>query len=228
MTFKPRILFEDNHLLIVDKPAGWLVQGDKTGDITLTDWATEYIRKKYNKPGNIFCHPAHRLDRPVGGVVVFARTSKAAERLTKMFQAHEVEKTYLAEVMGVPEFAENTLVHWLAKDGEKNMVKAYDQPKGDAKRASLSYKLLATIGKHSLMMIMPKTGRPHQIRVQMKKIDCPIRGDLKYGYPTANQDKNISLHAYKISFVHPVKKEPVTVRSKPHWDIFKSFIHELD
>ena len=227
MNPKPRILFEDNHLLIVDKPAGWLVQEDKTGDLTLSDWATAYIRKKYNKPGNIFCHPAHRIDRPVGGIVVFVRTSKAAERLTKLFHDDDVEKTYLAEVQGVPEFAENTLVHWLIKDSEKNKVKAFDEPKGDAKRASLQYRLIATIDGHSLMEIKPKTGRPHQIRVQMTKIGCPIRGDLKYGYPTTNADKNISLHAFKMTFMHPVKKEPVSVTSIPPWGTFKSFIHEL-
>lgn len=225
---KPRVIYEDNHLLIVEKPAGWLVQGDETGDETLTDWGTEYIRKKYNKPGNVFCQPCHRLDRPVGGLVTFARTSKALERMNKMFRDHEIVKTYLAVVQGTPQFAENDLVHWLDKDTKKNIAKAYDQPKGKAKRAFLSYKMIASHGKVSLLQIKPKTGRPHQIRVQMKANETPIKGDLKYGFPKANLDKSIDLYAYKLEFVHPVKKEPVKVISKPKWPDFQAFINELD
>jgi len=222
------IIYEDNHLLIVEKPAGVLVQGDETGDETLTDVATEYIRKKYNKPGNVFCTPCHRLDRPVGGLVTFARTSKALERMNKMFREHEVQKTYLAIVEGTPEFAQNELVHWLEKDSTKNLAKAYDRPKGKAKRAFLSYSMVASHGKISLLRIKPKTGRPHQIRVQMKTNGTPIKGDLKYGFPKANQDKNINLHAFKLEFIHPVKKEPISVISRPNWQEFKSFIDELD
>ena len=225
---KPRIVYEDNHLLIVDKSTGWLVQGDETGDETLTDWATAYIRKKYNKPGNVFCQPCHRLDRPVSGLVTFARTSKALERMNKLFRDQQVTKTYLAIVEGTPRAQEKELVHWLDKDTSRNLAKAYDQPKGKAKRAELAYRLLASHGKVSLLMVKPKTGRPHQIRVQMKANGSPIKGDLKYGFPKANQDKSINLHAFKLTFVHPVKKEPLSVVSRPNWPEFEDFINELD
>ncbi|GAB4233990.1 MAG: RNA pseudouridine synthase [Ekhidna sp.] len=224
----PNVTYEDNHLLIVDKPSGWLVQGDETGDDTLTDWATAYIRKKYNKPGNVFCQPCHRLDRPVSGLVTFARTSKALERMNKLFRDHEIVKSYLAIVEGTPRFAENDLVHWLDKDKKRNIAKAHDQPKGKAKRAFLSYRMLASHGKVSLLEIKPKTGRPHQIRVQMKANETPIKGDLKYGFPKPNQDKSISLHAFKLEFIHPVKKEALKVTSKPKWPDFQAFINELD
>ena len=224
---KPRVVYEDNHLLIVEKSTGWLVQGDETGDETLTDWATEYIRKKYKKPGNVFCQPCHRLDRPVSGLVTFARTSKALERMNKLFRDQEVKKTYLAIVEGTPS-QDKELVHWLEKDTSRNRAKAYDEPKGKAKRATLSYQLVASHGKVSLLKIEPKTGRPHQIRVQMKANGSPIKGDLKYGFPKANQDKSINLHAYKLTFVHPVKKESLTVISRPKWPEFQEFINELD
>lgn len=225
---KPRIVYEDNHLLIVEKPISWLVQGDKTGDGTLTEWATEYIREKYKKTGNVFCQPCHRLDRPVAGLVTFARTSKALERMNKMFRDSEVTKTYLAVVHSTPSEHEGTLVHWLEKDEIKNVTKAYEKQKGKSKRAELSYQLIASHGKVSLLKVVPKTGRPHQIRVQMKALNCPIRGDLKYGYSKPNQDKSIDLHAFKLDFIHPVKKEPISVFSKPKWPDFKAFIDELD
>lgn len=225
---KPRVIYEDNHLLIVEKPTGWLVQGDETGDSTLTDWGTEYIRKKYKKPGNVFCQPCHRLDRPVGGLVTFARTSKALERMNKLFRDHEIEKSYLAVVQGTPSSSEKELVHWLDKDSQRNIAKAYDKQKGKSKRASLSYRMVASHGKVSLLEIKPKTGRPHQIRVQMKANETPIKGDLKYGFPKANQDKSIDLFAYKLEFIHPVKKEPLKVITKPKWPDFQAFINELD
>ncbi|MEQ9405406.1 MAG: RluA family pseudouridine synthase [Cyclobacteriaceae bacterium] len=224
----PSIIYEDNHLLIVDKPTGWLVQGDQTGDHTLTDWATGYIREKYKKTGNVFCHPCHRLDRPVAGLVTFARTSKALERMNKMFRDHEVSKSYLAVVLGTPNEYEKTLEHWLDKDPIKNKAKAYDKQKGKAKHAILSYSMIATHSRVSLLKIEPKTGRPHQIRVQMKANDTPIKGDTKYGFPKGNQDKSIDLHAYKLEFIHPVKKEPIKVYSKPKWPDFQAFINELD
>lgn len=225
---KPSIIYEDNHLLIVAKPTGWLVQGDETGDSTLTDWATNYIRKKYNKPGNVFCHPCHRLDRPVGGLVTFARTSKALERMNKLFRDHEITKSYLAVVQGIPKVYEKTLVHWLEKDTVKNRAKAYEKAKGAAKRAELSYSMVASHSKTSLLKIQPKTGRPHQIRVQMKANETPIKGDMKYGFPKANTDKSIDLHAYKLEFIHPVKKEAIKVIAKPQWQNFQTFIDELD
>lgn len=225
---KPTIIFEDNHLLIVEKPSGWLVQGDETGDGTLTDWATEYIRRKYQKPGNVFCQPCHRLDRPVGGLVTFARTSKALERMNKLFRDHEVIKSYLAIVDGVPKNPEQQLRHWLDKDPIKNKAHAHTKPKGNAKEAILSYTMLATHSKVSLLEIKPKTGRPHQIRIQMRENNTPIRGDVKYGFSKANQDKSIDLFAYKLEFMHPVKKEPIKIITKPKWPDFQAFINELD
>lgn len=225
---KPTIIYEDNHLLIVEKPTGWLVQGDETGDGTLTGWATEYIRRKYKKPGNVFCQPCHRLDRPVGGLVIFARTSKALERMNKLFRERTIKKSYLAIVEGVPEDSEKVLKHWLDKDFQKNKAHVYTKQKGNAKEAILSYRMIATHSKISLLEVMPETGRPHQIRIQMRENKTSIRGDLKYGNTKAKQDKSIDLHAYKLEFEHPVKKEPIKVISKPNWPDFQAFINELD
>lgn len=225
---KPTIIYEDNHLLIVDKPTGWLVQGDETGDGTLTGWATEYIRRKYNKPGNVFCQPCHRLDRPVGGLVIFARTSKALERMNKLFRERTIKKHYLAIVEGVPAEAEKVLKHWLDKDFQKNKAHVYSKQKGGAKEAILSYRMIATHSKISLLEVMPETGRPHQIRIQMRENKTSIRGDLKYGTSKPKQDKSIDLYAYKLEFEHPVKKEPIKVISKPKWPDFQAFINELD
>jgi len=225
---KPTVKYEDNHLLIVEKPSGWLVQRDDTGDESLTDWSTEYIRKKYQKPGNVFCQPCHRLDRPVGGLVVFARTSKGLERMNKLFRDQEVDKTYLAVVDGAPKNPEQELIHFLDKDADKNKAPAYKKPKGNAKKAVLSYSMLASLGKVSLLEVKPKTGRPHQIRIQMRENGTSIRGDIKYGFNKPNADKSIDLFAYKLEFVHPVKKEPIKVVAKPLWPDFAAFIHELD
>ena len=221
---KPKVLYEDNHLLVLEKPNNWLVQGDQTGDGTLTDWGTEHIRRKYNKPGKVFCQPCHRLDRPVGGVIVFARTSKALERMNKLFRDGEVKKTYLALVQGVPEKDEGRLIHWLEKDETRNIVNAYDKQKGKSKRAELSYAMMATINGISLLKIKLVTGRTHQIRAQMRKLGCSIKGDLKYGYPHPTSDKSIHLHSYQIAFVHPVKKENVAFTSRPDWTDYKHFI----
>ena len=200
------------------------MQGDQTGDGTLTDWGIEYLRRKYNKPGNVFCQPCHRLDRPVGGVIVFARTSKALERINELFREAKVKKTYMALVQGVPKQDEGILVHWLEKDEQRNTVNAYDKQKGKSKRAELSYAMMATINGTSLLKIKPVTGRSHQIRVQMRKLGCPIKGDLKYGYPHPNSDKSIHLHSYQLAFVHPVKKENMAFTSKPNWPDYKHFI----
>jgi 23S rRNA pseudouridine1911/1915/1917 synthase len=223
----PKVIYEDNHLLVINKPNGWLVQGDKTGDKTLTDWAKVYIKKKYDKPGDVFLHPTHRLDRPVGGICIFARTSKALERMNEMFREDTIQKTYLAIVKGKPEELEQTLIHYIEKDEIKNTVRAFTRPKTNAKRAELSYDVLAIVDNHSLVRVRPKTGRPHQIRVQLAKIDCPIKGDLRYGYPKANTDKSIDLHAIQISFSHPVKKEEIVLQCLPEWPEYKSFINAL-
>ena len=223
-----KVSYLDNHLLILEKPSGLLVQGDETGDQTLRDWGIDYLRKKFNKPGNVFCQPCHRLDRPVGGLVVFARTSKALERMNELFRKDEIQKEYLAVVAGTPKNEAGQLVHWLEKDANKNFVRVYQKQKGKAKKAELSYKLIASHGKLSLLRINPKTGRPHQIRVQMKSMGCPIKGDIKYDYPKPNRDKSIDLHAFKLTFIHPVKKEPISIISRPVWNEFEAFINELD
>ena len=231
ITSEPKVIFEDNHLLVIHKPTGWLVQGDKTGDATLTDWGRKYIKEKYDKPGEVYLHPVHRLDRPVSGIVTFARTSKASERLNRLFREDKVEKSYLAIVQGVPNDTEGNLVHWLVKDGSKNLVKAYNKERNGAKRAELSYEVLLVEKGHSLLMVKPKTGRPHQIRVQLASMKCPIVGDLRYGKGTPNPDKSISLHAFQLSFVHPVRKEPLQLTCAPkgrNWSTFQNKIDELD
>lgn len=225
---QPCVTYEDNHLLIVNKPCGWLVQGDYTGDGTLVEWATDYIRKKYHKPGGVFCHPCHRLDRSVSGLTILARTSKALVRMNELFREHRVNKNYLAIVTGVPPKTEDTLMGWLKKDVRQNIARIYQKQKGNAKQVVLSYALMSSMGKHSLLLIHLKTGRFHQIRAQLKTIGCPIKGDLKYGYPKLNQDKSINLHAYKLEFIHPVKKELIKIVSKPDWKEYKPFINEMD
>jgi 23S rRNA pseudouridine1911/1915/1917 synthase len=226
----PFSAYEDNHLLIIHKPAGWLVQGDHTGDATITDWGKAYIKEHYNKPGDVFLHPVHRIDRPVSGLVIMARTSKALERMTKMFREDQVEKTYLAIVKGKPRHIEGKLTHWLLKDTKKNLTKAFHKENPGSKKAHLTYTSLYQDKDLSLLKVQPKTGRPHQIRVQLSDEGCPIQGDLKYGYPTPNKDKSISLHAYRVSFQHPVKKEPLIVSSPPQntvWDYYQGIIDEL-
>ena len=224
----PGILYEDNHFLIVDKPAGWLVQGDKTGDKTLTDWGRSYVKEKYQKPGAVFLHPCHRLDRPVSGIVVFARTSKGLERMNLLFKKDQVKKEYLAIVQGRPTGTTGHLEHWLVKDPRKNITTFHRKQVPKSKRAELDFDFLGFKDNHSLLRVRPKTGRPHQIRVQLKSMNCPIKGDLKYGYPMPNPDKSISLHAFQTSFVHPVRKENLTLRCAPYWQEFNDIINELD
>ena len=212
------VLYEDNHLIAVNKPPGWLVQGDATGDRTLADWVKAYIKDRYNKPGDVFLGIVHRIDRPVSGVVVFARTSKALERMNALFRDREVEKNYLAVVETRPDPIVGNLVHYLVKDESRNIVKGYDKiPKGvkDTKKAELSYELIGELGTKRLLLVKPLTGRPHQIRVQLSKIGCPIRGDVKYGFDQPNRDASIHLHCRSLSFVHPVSKQPVTITGNP-------------
>ena len=227
----PKIIYEDNHLLVVNKPIGWLVQGDKTGDATLTNWGKNYIKKKYNKPGDVFLNPAHRLDRPVSGVVIFARTSKALTRLTALFRDQLIQKTYMAVVKARPQELNGALTHWLVKDETKNITKAFNKDKGSGKKSILNYRTLMYDSGHSLLLVKPKTGRPHQIRVQLAKMFCPIQGDLKYGYATPNTDKSICLHAFKIEFEHPIKKEKISLQATPkgvYWKPYLNTINELD
>ncbi len=206
-------IYEDNHLLIVNKPAGILVQGDQTGDKPLVDYCKDYIKEKYNKPGAVFLGVVHRLDRPVSGAVIFARTSKALERMNKLFKNRKVQKTYWAVVKRRPKTKEDKLVHWLKKDERRNVTAAFEKEVDGAQRAELNYRSLGKLNDHWLVEVKPITGRPHQIRVQLASMGCPIRGDLRYGFSKPNTDKSINLHARGLYFEHPVKKEPVIIRA---------------
>ncbi len=222
-----KIVYEDNHLIGVNKPGGWLVHGDQTGDTPLSDYVKTYIKMRYNKPGAVYLGVIHRLDRPVSGTVVFAKTSKALERMNRLFQDRKVEKEYLAVTAERPNPISGTLEHYLLKNHEKNKTSAYEK-RGKrtqkAKQSVLKYELLAEIGDLHLLKVNPITGRPHQIRVQLSQIGCPIRGDLKYGYPKANQDACIHLHCRSLSFVHPVKKEPIVIQTDlPEEQIWNQF-----
>src|SRR5680860_154358 len=207
------VVYEDNHLLVVNKAAGILVQGDKTKDKTLTDYCREYIAHKYNKPGDVFLHPIHRLDRPVSGLVIFARTSKGLERMMELFRKRDIHKVYWAIVKKRPPDEMAKLTHWLIKDEQKNVVTAYDREVPGSQKAELNYKRLGKLNDHWLVEVRPATGRPHQIRVQLASINCPIRGDIKYGFAKPNPDASINLHAFHLVFVHPVKKEKLFLRA---------------
>jgi len=219
------ILFEDNHLLIINKPAGMLVQGDKTGDNSLLDIAKNYIKEKYNKPGKVYIGLPHRLDRPTSGIVILAKTSKALERLNKMFQENKVKKIYWAVVKENPKELEASLVGFMYKNQEKNRSYINKKAKKGAKYAELRYKLIGKSKFYNLLEIELKTGRHHQIRVQLASIGCPIKGDIKYGFKRSNQDRSIHLHAKYIKFVHPVTKKEISLSAKVPkdqvWDFFK-------
>jgi len=202
-----RIIFEDNHLLVINKDAGVLVQGDKTGDTPLSDLAKAYVKEKYQKPGEVFMGVIHRIDRPVSGLVLMARTSKALERMNEQFKNREIEKKYLAIVRNRPVANAGNLVHWLIKNPETNVTKAYEKEVPNSMRSELNYKLIGELDGFYILEVNPITGRPHQIRVQLASMNCPIVGDNKYGYPRGNKDKSICLHAHSVKFMHPVKKE---------------------
>ncbi|GAA4444585.1 RNA pseudouridine synthase [Pontibacter saemangeumensis] len=209
------VLYEDNHVLAVNKPAGLLVHGDETGDTTLADLAKAYIKEKYNKPGNVFVGVVHRLDRPVSGVVLLAKTSKALARLNELFRGKKTQKTYWAVVQNRPPQEEGTLVHWLIKDSSRNITKAYAKENKSGLRSELHYKLLQAQQDKYLLEVNPITGRSHQIRVQLASMRCTILGDLKYGAPQPLPDKSIALHARELQFEHPTLKTQVTVRALP-------------
>lgn len=209
-----KVVYEDNHIIIVSKRSGEIVQGDKTGDKTLADEVKAYIKEKYAKPGNVFLGITHRLDRPVWGLVVFARTSKALARLNDMFREGNVNKTYWAICQNAPEVPEATLTHWLTRNERQNKSYAYDKELPRAKKAVLHYRTIGKSERYTLIEVKLMTGRHHQIRCQLAKIGCPIKGDLKYGARRSNPDGSISLLARKIEFAHPVSKEHICVESE--------------
>lgn len=205
------VVYEDNHIIVVNKAPGEIVQGDKTGDEPLVETVRRYIKEKYAKPGNVFCGVVHRLDRPVGGLVVFAKTSKSLARLNEMFRLGQVHKTYRCITRNRPPKDADRLVHYITTVERNNKSYASLTPKKDAKQAALSYKLVGTSNRYFLLEINLETGRKHQIRVQMAAVGCPIRGDLKYGDKRSNPDGSISLYAHRISFMHPVSKQLIDI-----------------
>ncbi|MCR4659163.1 MAG: RluA family pseudouridine synthase [Bacteroidales bacterium] len=217
MNIADQILYEDNHLIAVNKQPGQLVQGDKTGDTCIADDIKLYLKQRYNKPGNVFCGVVHRLDRPVSGVVVFAKTSKALSRMNEMVKNRQLQKTYWAVVRNRPPHEAECLSHWLWRDEKAN--KSYvvesdtnSRRKQEAKLAELDYRLIATSeGGYNLLEVSLHTGRHHQIRCQLAHIGCPIKGDLKYGAPRSNPDGSISLHARRVAFEHPVSHLPIVI-----------------
>lgn len=223
-TFNMKVLYEDNHLIIVNKAPSEIVQGDKTGDKPLSEMIKDYLRDKYNKPGNVFCGVVHRLDRPTSGVIVFAKTSKALTRLNKMFKDDDVEKVYWAIVQNRPRKEKETLTHYLIKNQRTNKSSAYDIEKPNTKKGILHYSLIAQSDNYFLLEVNLETGRHHQIRVQLSKIGSPIKGDLKYGAKRSNPDGSISLHARSISFIHPVSQEKIDIVAPvPDDNLWKAF-----
>jgi 23S rRNA pseudouridine1911/1915/1917 synthase len=222
------ILYEDNHLIAINKRAGDIVQMDETGDESLDEKVKKYITKKYNKPNGAFLGVVHRLDRPVSGVILFAKTSKALDRVNRLFKSREMSKTYYAVVRKRPEPAEGNLVHWLIKNPQKNVTKAHDHEVPGSLRSELNYKLVAELEGYYLIEVNPITGRPHQIRVQLATLGCPIVGDNKYGYPRGSLKKSICLHARRLRFIHPIKKEPVEIVAPlpkdGFWDKFEGLV----
>lgn len=213
------ILFEDNHIIIVNKRVGDIVQGDKTGDKPLSEIVKEYIADKYKKPGKVFLGVVHRLDRPTSGIVIFARTSKALERLNKMLREKSVHKTYWAIVKNTPKEEQDTLIHYLKKNPKNNKSTAFSKETDGSKKAVLHYLSKQKFDNYSLLEIDLETGRHHQIRCQLASIGCPIKGDLKYGFDRSNKGGGIHLHARKIKFIHPVSKEEILIRSDPPKDV---------
>ena len=222
------VIYEDNHLIAVNKTCREIVQGDKTGDTPLSEILKAWLKEKYAKPGNVFVGVAHRLDRPVSGLVLFAKTSKALARLNEMFRTGDIKKTYWAIVKNSPPTEEGTLEHWLVRNEKQNKSYAYTEEKPNSKKAILHYKLLTRSDNYYLLEVDLKTGRHHQIRCQLAKMCCPIKGDLKYGSERSNKDGGISLHARKAQFIHPVSKEPgEIVASVPDDSLWKGITASL-
>ncbi len=207
------VVYEDNHLIIVNKTASEIVQGDKTGDTPLSETVKAYLKEKYQKPGNVFIGVTHRLDRPVSGLVVFAKTGKALSRLNEMFRTGQVEKTYWAVVKNFPPSQEKILTHYMVRNEKQNKSYAYDKEVPNSKLAKLHYKLIGKSENYYLLEVNLMTGRHHQIRCQLAKIGCPIKGDLKYGAPRSNPDGSICLHARKVKLIHPVSKQFIEIEA---------------
>ncbi|HKM95020.1 MAG TPA: RNA pseudouridine synthase [Prolixibacteraceae bacterium] len=227
-----QVIYEDNHIIAVNKTGNEIVQGDKTGDTPLSDLVKDYIKQKYNKPGEVYLGVCHRLDRPTSGVVLFARTSKALTRLNEMFRQDDaIKKTYWAVVDKKPSPSEGILRHWLVRNTKQNKSYAHTTEKPDSKEAILNYRLLGSSDKYHLLEIELVTGRHHQIRAQLASIGCRIKGDMKYGFPRSNPNGGIYLHARKIEFMHPVSKEPVQITAQTPsdalWDYFSKFNSKL-
>ena len=218
------VVYVDNHIIVVNKTASEIVQADKTGDTPLSETVKQYLKEKYQKPGNVFLGVTHRLDRPVSGLVIFAKTSKALTRLNEMFRAGEVKKTYWAVVKNAPKESEGELVHFLVRNEKQNKSYAYDKEVPNSKKAVLDYRLIGRSENYYLLEVDLKTGRHHQIRCQLAKMGCPIKGDLKYGSPRSNPDGSICLHARRVRFVHPVSKELIELKAPlPEGNLWKGF-----
>ena len=221
------VVYEDNHIIVVNKTASEIVQADKTGDTPLSETVKQYLKEKYQKPGNVFLGVTHRLDRPVSGLVVFAKTSKALTRLNDMFKNGEVKKTYWAVVKNQPHEPEGELVNYLVRNEKQNKSYAYDKEVPNSKKAILHYRLIGHSENYYLLEVDLKTGRHHQIRCQLAKMGCPIKGDLKYGFPRSNPDGSICLHARTVQFVHPVSKEMIRLTAPvPEGNLWNGF--EID
>ncbi|MBX7181680.1 MAG: RNA pseudouridine synthase [Bacteroidia bacterium] len=223
MNLAEQVLYEDNHLIVLNKLPGQIVQGDKTGDTPLSELVKEFIKVRDQKPGNVFVGVVHRLDRPVSGVVVFAKTSKALSRMNELFKMRETEKTYWAVVKNKPEKESGTLVHYLMKNEKQNKSYASVTEKKGSLRCELNYRLLSKSDNYYLLEVKPQTGRHHQIRVQLASMGCTIKGDLKYGFARSNPDGSIHLHARALTFVHPIKQESIQIEAAvPNEKVWKT------
>lgn len=224
------VLYEDNHLIIISKTCSEIVQADKTGDLTLAEMLQNYLKQKYNKPGNVFVGITHRLDRPTSGVVVFAKTSKALSRMNDLFRDHDLTKKYWAIVKTAPPADEGVLEHFIIRNEKMNKSFAYTERKPNSKRAALKYKVIAHSDNYYLLEVDLLTGRHHQIRCQLSKVGSPIKGDLKYGFPRSNPDGGISLHARSIDFIHPVSHKHIhvvaPVPDEPIWKAFQQMVND--
>jgi 23S rRNA pseudouridine1911/1915/1917 synthase len=227
ITTELNVIFEDNHLIAVNKRSGDIVQGDKTGDIPLCQQVKDFLRSKYNKLGNVFCGVIHRIDRPVSGVVIFAKTSKALSRMNQLVHDRQISKHYWAIVKTPPEHTKGKLVHYLCKNERNNKAIVSHTPKDGYVKAELNYEIIASSDNYFLLDIDLLTGRHHQIRAQLSAIGSPIKGDLKYGFPRSNPDASISLHAKNISFIHPISMQPISITANPPNDkLWQHFLAE--